>query len=397
MNEDKATRYNRLKRMAGVGALAWGVVYLGVLLVSGGSAGLRAAAESLASVSAPSSVHGVITIVAYVALLMVLHEVGSLPLAFYGGYILERRYGLSRQSLASWVRDQVKALLLGLVFGSGAAVVLYALIQRFPGYWWLPSSLVFSAIVVGLANVAPVLLLPLFYSLVPLRREALRRRLLALADRAGARVLDVYEWGLGAKTSKANAALTGLGSTRRILISDTMLAQYSDDEIEVVLAHELAHHVYGDIWKGLLFETGLIAGGFLLASFVLGAAVGLFGIRDAGDIAALPALLLGAGAVSLVAVPAAHAMSRAHERRADRFALTLTGNGPAFVSAMRRLAAQNMAEDEPSPLVQWLFHSHPPIRERIEAAQEFQRGTGSGTAMADRHDRDDTSVTKKGR
>jgi len=184
-------------------------------------------------------------------------------------------------------------------------------------------------------------------------------------------VLGAYEWGLAEKTKKANAALAGLGGTRRILVSDTMLAHYSDEEIEVVLAHELAHHVHGDIWKGLLFEAVLIALGFRAASWGLAFAAPLLGLRGVDDMAGLPVLLLAAGAVSLVMLPAARAMSRAHERRADQFALTLTRNAPAFISAMRRLAAQNLAEDEPSRLVQWLFHSHPPIRERIAAARAF--------------------------
>lgn len=372
MNEDKSTRYNRLKRRVGVASLAWGIVFLLALLLSGGSVTLRSTAEAVATATVPEALVRTASVVLYVVLLMLLNEVGSVPLAFYGGFVLERRYGLSTQSLRSWATDQVKALALGLILGGAAGAILYWLIHRFPGSWWLPASAVFAAIVVGLANLAPVVLLPLFYTLKPLRRDALRDRLLGLAERAGARVLDVYEWGLGEKTSKANAALTGIGSTRRILVSDTMLAHYSDDEIEVVLAHELAHHVHGDIWKGLVFETGLIVAGFLAASWVLRLFVPVAGLRGVDDVAGLPVLLLAAGAVSLVMLPAAYAMSRAHERRADRFALRLTRNAPAFVSAMRRLAAQNLAEDEPSRAVQWLFHSHPPIRERIAAAQSFK-------------------------
>src|SRR5213079_507327 len=140
--------------------------------------------------------------------LLLLNEVGSLPLGFYSGFLLERRYGLSSEPLGRWLLDQVKSFAIALV-----------------------------------------LLLPLFYSVKPLDREALRVRLLKLADRAGAKVLGAYEWGLSEKTRKANAALAGIGATRRILVSDTMLAEYSDEEIEVVLAHELAHHVHGDIWK----------------------------------------------------------------------------------------------------------------------------------------------------
>src|SRR5262249_46482851 len=229
-----------------------------------------------------------------------------------------------------------------------------------PARWWLTGGLVFAAIIVGLTNVAPVLFLPLFYSFRPLGRDDLRQRLLALADRGGARGVGAYEWGLRAKTRKANAALTGLGGTRRILVSDTMLAEYSDDEIEVVLAHELAHHVHGDIWKGVLFESGLVLAGFYLASKALAAFSAPAWLRGVGDIAGLPLLLLAAGAVSVMMLPVALAMSRAFERSADRFALHLTNNPAAFISAMRRLAAQNLAEEQPSRIVQWLFYSHPP-------------------------------------
>lgn len=371
MNEDKATRYNRLKRQVGVASLAWGAVFLLVLVTSGASIWLRDVAAGVAGAVVPDGWLRGTTVVVYVVLLTLLHEIGSVPLAFYGGFVLERRYGLSKQPIRTWAIDQLKSLALGLVLGVLAASILYAFIDRYPNGWWLPSAVVFAGLIVGLANLAPLILLPLFYSVKPLRKETLRTRLVALGERAGARVLDAYEWGLGEKTTKANAALTGIGRSRRILVSDTMLEQYTDDEIEVVLAHELGHHVHGDIWKGLAFETVLILAGFFAASWVLRLTAPLAGLTHVSDIAGLPILLLAAGAVSLVMVPAAHAMSRAHERRADRFALGLTKNGPAFVSAMRRLAAQNLAEDEPSTLVQWLFYSHPPIRERIDAANAF--------------------------
>ncbi len=254
---------------------------------------------------------------------------------------------------------------------SAAAMIVYGSIGYSPQGWWLPAGLVLAAIVTGLANIAPVVLLPMFYSVKPLGSEPLRLRLISLADRAGARVLGAYEWGLGEKTRKANAALTGLGTTRRILVSDTMLAEYSDDEIEVVLAHEIAHHVHGDIWKGILFESALILAGLYAAARVLSGLAPAFSFRGAADVAGLPLLLLAAGAVSFVMLPLAQAMSRAFERNADRFALRLTKNPAAFVSAMRRLAAQNLAEEHPSKFVQVLFYSHPPVRERIAAAEAF--------------------------
>jgi STE24 endopeptidase len=371
VNEDKAARYHRLKRRVSLVSLAWSILLLGGLLATDASLGLRDWAEGLARI-APASLASTATVVFYVTGLTVISEIGSIPLAFYSTFVVERRYGLSNESFGAWLKDQAKSLAIGLVLGAGAASVIYFFIRLSPAGWWLPAGAVFALVIVGLTNLAPILLLPLFYTLKPLARESLRVRLVTMAERAGARVLGVYEWGLAEKTRKANAALTGIGSTRRILVSDTMLAEYSEDEIEVVMAHELAHHVHGDIWKGIVFEGLLILAGFFAAARVLSLGVGLFGLHGPDDVAGLPLLLLAAGAVSLVMLPAAHAISRVHERRADRFALQLTKNPGAFVSAMRRLGAQNLAEEDPSKLVQWLFHSHPPIRERIAAAETFK-------------------------
>ena len=359
MNEDKASRYHRQKRTTGIVSLVWGVFLLVVLLLTGASAALRTLARG--------------HVLPYVVLLSLANEVVALPLGFYSGFVLERRYGLSNETLGAWLLDQAKSFAIGIVLGGGAALVVYWCIDVTPDRWWLLAGAVFALLIVGLTNLAPVLLLPLFYSVRPLSRDDLRARLLALAERAGARVLGAYEWGLGEKTKKANAALAGVGGTRRILVSDTMLAQYSDDEIEVVLAHELAHHVHGDIWKGIAFESALILAGFYLASRVLQAVAAPLGLQGPADVAGLPLLLLAAGAVSLVMVPIAHAMSRAFERSADRFALHLTRNPSAFISAMRRLGAQNLAEEHPSKIVQWLFYSHPPLAERIAAAETFRR------------------------
>ena len=370
MNEDKATRYHRLKRRAHVVSLAWSVAFLGGLLWSGVTLTLRSGADAVAA-SAASGLSRTITIVIYTCLLALANEIGASPIAFYAGFLLERRYGLSNERFAGWVWSQLKSLAIGLLLASVSALILYRLIARFPQRWWVIAGVAFAALIVGLTQAMPILLLPMFYRVKPLERESLRARLLTLAERAGARVLGAYEWGLSDKTKKANAALAGLGSTRRILVSDTMLAEYSDEEIEVVLAHELAHHVHGDIWKGIVFESGLILAGFYLAARLLETLSSPLGLRGVADIAGLPLLVLAAGAVSLVMLPVAHAISRAYERSADRFALDLTRNPDAFISAMRRLGAQNLAEEHPSKIVQWLFYSHPPLRDRIAAAESF--------------------------
>jgi STE24 endopeptidase len=346
---------------------AGGALLLVLLLVTGGSAWLRDLASALAGGSF------LLSVVLYVALLFAAAEVIQLPLAYYLGVTLERRYGLSTQTTASWWGDHGKAAVIGLTFAACGALLVSAAIRWNPERWWVAAAVGSSAIMILLAHLAPVVLLPIFYEFRPLDRAALRDRLIALADRAGARVLGVFEWRLGDRTRKANAALTGIGRTRRILVSDTLLADHSDDEIEVILAHELAHHVYRDIWTGIAMETALTTLGFFLADAALDWIVGRFGITAKWDPAALPVLVLAAGAVSLLLMPLANAMSRAHERRADRYALEMTRNAPAFMSAMKRLGAQNLAEEQPSRLVQMLFYTHPPINARIEAAERWAR------------------------
>ncbi len=367
MNEDKSSRYHRLKRRGEVLERVWAILLLGGLLATGLNGSLRDWASAAVGGSVAWSV------VIYAVGLLLIHEAGALPLSFLACYRVERRYGLSAESPASWLRAQLKSLGLGLVLAAAAASVVYACIRWSPGLWWLPAGLFFALTLAGLTNLAPVLVLPLFYSVRPLAREPLRDRLLRLAERAGTRVLGAYEWGLGARSRKANAALAGLGATRRILVSDTMLQEYSEEEIEVVLAHEMAHHVHGDIWKGLLFESGLVLCGFYLAARLLQDAGPRLGLTGPSDLAGLPLLVLAAGAVSLLMLPLSRAISRRCERSADRFALELTRNPSAFISAMRRLGAQNLAAEQPSALVRWLFYSHPPMAERIAAARAFER------------------------
>ena len=365
-NEDKATRYHRLRRRASFIATALTAAWLLALLVSGGSAMLRDLSTGIARQSFA------LTVVFYVIALGLLSEAVQLPLAFYQGVLLERRYELSTQTTWRWWLDQLKSTALGLLFAIIGALIVWSLLRSMPQWWWLAAACCFVLLIVVLAHLAPVLLLPVFYTFTPLDRPALVERLVALAERAGARVLGVFEWRLSDRTRKANAALTGIGRTRRILLSDTLLAAHTDDEIEVVLAHELAHHVHHDIWKSIALEAALMTLGFYAADRALAAAVGHFGILAKDDVAAMPVLVLAGGAVSLALLPLANAVSRAHERRADRYALEMTKNAAAFSSAMKRLGAQNLAEEQPSRLVEILFHSHPSIAARLEAARAWQ-------------------------
>ena len=369
MNEDKSSRYHRLKRRSAVasGVLSAGLLIL--LLATGASLALRDAALSVSG----GSPGGLATVAVYVLALALLQEAMALPVALYRSFLLERRFGLSSEGLGAWLTDHAKASALGLALALAGALFVYLSLAAWPAWWWLISAAVFMAAMGGLAAIAPLVLLPLFYTFTPLERESLRARLIALSKQAGVPVLDVYEWGLGHKTRRANAALVGTGATRRIIVSDTLLADYSDDEIEVILAHELAHHVHKDILKGLAVEFVLLLASFRVASAALTVGWQRAGLESPADVAGLPLMLLAGGATVLVATPMVNALSRRHERRADQFALRLTRQPAAFTSAMRRLAAQNLAEERPSRAALWLFHTHPPIEERIEAAREQKR------------------------
>jgi STE24 endopeptidase len=370
MNEPRASRYHRVKRRAAVAAMLASAAFFALLVTSGTSASVRDAAAAAASLFPPAFAP-FLTVAIYVAIVVVAHEIVALPFGFFEGFVLERQYGLSRLRARGWVRDHAKALGVGLVLGMAAASAIYAALRAWPAWWWAASAAIFTGATVVLAQLAPVVLLPMFYRFTPVQNESLRQRLVALASRAGARVLGVFEWRLGEKTSRANAALVGLNRTRRILLSDTLLEHYSDDEIEVILAHELAHHVHGDIWKGVAVEAGLTLVSFLAAHAALTWFGPPAGLGSPADVAGLPILVLAGGGISVAAVPLLNALSRTHERRADRYALEATGNREAFMSAMRRLAAQNLAEERPSRLVQVLFYTHPPIAERLEAARRW--------------------------
>ena len=373
MNEDKATRYHRLRRRADLlGTAAAGTVLL-VLSLTGGSARLRELGAAI-SQWVPESLNDAVMVMLTTILVMLILAIVELPFAYYHGHLLEHRYGLSTQTTVHWLSDQLKGIVLGLALAVvGTSVVYYAL-RQWPAEWWWISAAVFALATVGLAQLAPVVLLPIFYTFKPLDRPALVDRLMKLASAARTNVNGVFEWVLSSHTRKANAALAGLGRTRRILLSDTLLADYSEDEIEVILAHELAHHVHRDLWRGIAVQSLALFGGFYLASVMLDGLAGPLSLRGTSDPAGLPALMLLGGIWTFLLMPVVNAISRAQERAADRYALQTTRNVDAFVTAMKRLSQQNLAEEYPSKLVRWLFYSHPPIRERIDAARAFGRG-----------------------
>ncbi|MGH7308521.1 MAG: M48 family metallopeptidase [Candidatus Rokuibacteriota bacterium] len=357
---ESAARYHRLRLVLGALELALTVLYLVAVLVSGVGPALSVLAGRLAEARWWQ--------VAVVAVVLGLgHRLLTLPLGWIRGYWLPRRYGLLHQPLRGWLADGLKAALIGGGLALGAVQVLYALIAATP-LWWLLAAGVFAAVQIALAVIFPIWLLPLFYRLTPLVDVELHGRLLALAARAGVPVVGVWIADQSRKSRTANAALAGLGRTRRIILFDTLPGEFTADEVEAVLAHELAHHVHRDTWRALGLQAGLTVVTLGVVDRLLGVAVtagGLEGPADPGGLPWLAAILLGLG---LLVTPLANGFSRWVERQADDFALALTGDARAFVAAMERLAALNLAERRPHPLKEMLLHSHPSIDRRIARA-----------------------------
>lgn len=363
----EARQYSRIRRWLSVFDTSLGIAFLIVLLATGWTGNLRDVSLGIAHH------HVVISVFLYVLLLTIISKALSIALDIYS-FRLEHRFHLSSQSTGAWIIDEIKGWLVGLVLISLLAELVYWIIRSSPAHWWLISWAAFTALFVIFAQLAPVILFPIFYKFVPLENQALRDRLLRLSERAGTHVRGVYEWKLSEKSKKANAALTGLGHTRRIILADTLLQNYSDDEIEAVLAHELGHHVHGHIFKSILLQMAVTFLGFWAANQVLRFATGpgrMF--AELSDFANLPLLALVSAALSLILLPALNAYSRFNERQADRYCWKSVVNVDPFITAMDKLSAQNLSEKTPSRLVEVLFHSHPAVSRRIAAAREFAK------------------------
>jgi STE24 endopeptidase len=317
---------------------------------------------------------------------MVISSLISLPLSFYEGFIVEHRYGLSNQSAGAWFVEQLKGLGIGLLLGPPLLQGAFWVIGRYPRRWWAVLSGLTVPFSVLLANLAPVLIMPLFNKFEPLKDRDLERRIKDLAAGEGVTVSSVMQMDMSRQTNKANAFFTGVGNSKRIVLGDTLLEEFTPDEIEVVLAHELGHQVHRDLWKLIGLQLPLTLGLFYAVQRLAPRLIACFGARwglkvDEGvrDPAALPVAGLISTGVSLTVAPAINAAVRAWvEHPADRYALELTGKTGPFIGAMEKLGRMNLSDPDPPALIKWLFHNHPTLQERVDYARRFAAERGGG-------------------
>ncbi len=365
----RAKAYARIRRRLSYISMGIAAIGVCVLLFTGISGWLR---DQLGSLDW-QPVHGwfPLQVLCFFLIVMLIYEIITAPLGYYG-FTLSHRYGLSVMTIKSWLRDLFVGLLLELVLGIAALELIYWLLAVQPDSWWLWVALALLFFSVIMANLAPVLLFPLFYKFRPMPEGELTQRLLALAKRANTRVRGVYTFDMSRKTTAANAALMGLGNTRRIVLGDTMLDRYTNEEIEVVLAHELGHHVHHDIWKLLISQSLITLAGLYLANIVFHWAVETQRLYPGfADAATIPLLLALMALFGFIVMPLNNGFSRYVEYQADEYALQSTRMIEPFKSAMTRLANQNLSDIKPSPIIEFIFYDHPSIGKRLKHAEDF--------------------------
>lgn len=372
LRQDRARAYARIRRRLMLLNLMLGGAYLLLWVLLDWAPQIRDALthKSMGGIL-PFQPHWAVQLLLFTITLSLPWSLIDLPLSFYSGFILPHRFELSNQNLRGWITDQLKGALLGALIGAPLLIGMFALLRVTPGSWWLWGATGYSLFGILLTALAPLILMPVFYRFQPLgdAYAELESRLMRLSEKAGTFVQGVYTFDMSRRTRTANAALTGLGRSRRIILGDTLLENFTDDEIETVLAHELAHHAHRDIPLGIAFQTPLTFLMFYLMHLLLAWAVSSLGLYAISDPASLPLLTLALSTLGLVSMPLFNAWGRWRERMADDYALELTQKPGAFAAAMTRLANQNLSDVDPETWVVFLLHGHPPLRQRIERAQ----------------------------
>jgi STE24 endopeptidase len=315
--------------------------------------------------------------VVYMLVILLGFAAVTSPLRYYRGFILPHRYGISTQKLRGWLMDLAKSGGIGLVLEAAAVAIVYWFLLDYPDIWWLLAWGLLLLVSVLSYIVAPVLLVPLFYKMRPLADTNLKSRLDQIAQKAGARVHGIYVLDFSTRGTAANAGLMGMGRTRRIVVSDTLIQQYPIPEVEVITAHEIGHHMDRDIFRLFSVQACFSLLVLKIVDVVLKASVAPAGFSGISDPAALPLLILLLGAFNALVSPLVHTFSRMVERQADAYALALTGDSPAFVDSMTRLANQNLGVADPPKWEEFLFYDHPSYNKRVEQAHRYERWRNS--------------------
>ena len=296
----------------------------------------------------------------------------TFPLSFYSDYTLEHKYGLSNQTIPGYFKEKIKGMLIGLLLGIPLLLIFFFIIKNYSESWWLILGAVMFFFSVIIGRLAPTLIMPLFYKFKPLENEEIKQKILSLCEKTGVRIRGIFEFDMSKNTKKANAAFTGIGKSKRIILGDTLLKNFSPEEIETVFAHEMGHYKKRHIMKLMTVSVVMTFAGLYLTSLAYSNSLNTFGFNSVSEIAALPLLFIYLSLFGLITSPISNILSRKFEWEADTFALETTRDKGAFISAMEKLADQNLADKTPNKIIEFLFHSHPSIDKRIKFAEDYK-------------------------
>jgi len=361
-NKNKAKKYSSLKYTVAI----LDTIYLFLLLLVFTGLGFSKALEQQL-LNLTGSYYVIVSL--YLFIISFLYYALSFPLNFYSSYILEHKFCLSKQKISDWMKDQIKTVAIGYIISIILMASFYYILKHFQYSWWWVVSLAWIFFSLILARLTPVVIIPLFFKYKKLSDDALRIRIMRLADKMKVKILDVFEIDFSKKTLKANAAFVGAGKTRRVILADTLKDKYSEDEIEVILAHEFAHYKLKHLLKLILINSLATILAFYFIFKTSAYVLGLFGLSSLLDVAALPVIIMYLVLFGIIMQPFQNYVSRCLERNADNMALSVTGLKEAFVSMMEKLSAQNLADPDPHPVIKFFFFDHPPVSERINMAK----------------------------
>ncbi len=361
----KAKRYQAMKNRLFLFNLVLNFLFLFIFMAAGWSLSLK---ERLAPVWGGFGTLNAL----YFAAFSLLGFIICFPLELYEGFILEHRFGLSRQTLGAWLKDLFKKAVLSFVISLVVVEVVYWLLLKCPGTWWLWAALFWFFISIVLTRIAPKVFLPLFFKYAPLATGDLRAAVTDLLSRFKVRLKEVYVLDFSKKTVKANAMVSGLGATKQIFFSDTLVNEFSQKEVLAVLAHEMGHYLSQDTLKLSVASLGSALASSYAAYLCLGKLFPLAGLSASSDIAGLPLLLIVVATAGLALLPLQNGFSRFLETRADIFALKATKDPDSFISLMQRLGEKNYSDFSPSPFVEIFLYDHPPLAKRIKCARDFK-------------------------
>ena len=359
-----ARRYRSDNRKVGITALAIGAVFLLILLQFNIS-------KWFVQISFQYVTSRILLILIYFTALYIIYSLLTLPFAYIEGYSIEHRYGFSTQNRKAWFLDWLKSLVVTYIIGLVVFEMIYLIIPVAPTLWWLWLSLIMVGFSVILANLFPVVILSLFYKSTPLDDDELKEKVTDLCNKTRLKIRGVFSIDLSSKTTKANAAVTGLGNTKRILLGDTLIEKYATDETLSALAHEIVHYREHHTWWLILWQSMVTIIMFYMFFRVQPFVYGWFGFEHAGEIAAFPLFAMLFAVLSYLSRPLSSALSRYYERRADRGALALTENPDAFISLIAKLCNEQLSIAYPNPVVEWYKYSHPSPGKRIAFAEKW--------------------------